>query len=656
MDDLMLHDAPPLLDRPQPTRTEGPTGYLFRLAETNFMSLRDLAQLGIAFTPASLQQQRLLPAAELYPELHAHIRHLADLQQKQPGIWNQRYARYCPYCLAEEPRWRVGWEALYFDACPRHGVWLVDHCSSCGEFLTWQRDSLLRCNCGADLRQELPEEAPATTMLLAEALENMLLQQVTHTEHGYPFHGLTIEQAQRLIRYLGGYLDPAAISKPLKITHAGRLDVSWRITSLAAEMLIFWPEKFHMALDAQQVMNGGAKKSLNAVFKEAYQYLYQGGLREPAFYPVREAFQQWFAQSWEGGATRRNRRIPAELLQDMQWISGKAAANKLGISMARLRYLIRSGQLEGEETISGKRKRFLMVRKDQLPQLEERLAGEITMTKAMEILGLGKVRMRRILKLLFPSARRINDQPYLPWCITSTEVYQLAEFGEELPRVYCVADDEIALADVLQYWQWNADEVVSLVEEVQAGKLKLTATLIGKTGISRWVFNRRGLKQWRMALPTERVNWITIPELAALLGVKQQVAYWLTQNDFIQAQKIGTLKHHGSRVRKRDLDRFLRQYIFGTEIADLIGHSPRKAMNMLKAESIYPLRGTSIEACRQLVYSRSDALDRFIEHHRITDPVKWRDTVRKRRNAWERIIQEDGTPVPLPSQFGLEPD
>ncbi|ASJ26311.1 TniQ family protein [Laribacter hongkongensis] len=647
--------APTLLLRPHPSRTEGPTGYLFRLAEANFMNLRDLEEMGIAFNPETLLQQQLLPHPQLYPELHDQIRYVARLQQEQPGIWNRQHARFCPYCLSQNPHWQIGWEILHIDTCHKHGMWLIDQCTSCGEHLTWQRDSLLRCNCGADLRQEIPEEAPLASVLLSEALEQILARQTIGFQHGYPFQGMTIAQAQSLIRYLGVYLEPAGCQKPLKIANSGVMAVSWAISSLAAEMLIFWPEKFHQALDALQNTGSEARISLKAVFKEAYQYLYKGGLRGGVYSPVREAFEQWVSHNWKGALAKRNRRLTDTVLENAQWIPGKAAADRLGISMARLRYLIRSGQLDGQETISTKGRRFLMVRKDQLAKMEEELAGEITMTKAMEILGLGKIRMRRILKLLFPSARRVNDQQHLPWCISSTEVYQLAEIGEELPRVYCIDDDEISLADVLHYWQWNADEIVSLVEEVKARALVLTKMLIGKAGISRWVFKRKDLIQWRAAMQTDRINWITIPELAKVLGVKQQVAYWLTQNDYIRSHKLGTSKLHGSRVRKVDVDRFLRLHIFGTEIADRIGHSPRKAMLMLKAVSISPLRGTSIEACRQLVYPRSEALDRFIARHSVGDLTKWHDTVKRRQKAWERIIYENGTPEPDPSHFRLEP-
>ena len=106
-------------------------------------------------------------------------------------------------------------------------------------------------------------------------------------------------------------------------------------------------------------------------------------------------------------------------------------------------------------------------------------------------------------------------------------------------------------------------------------------------------------------------------------------------------------------MRKADVDGFLRQYIFGTETADRIGRFPRKVMNMLKHLAIYPLRGTSIEAGCQLVYTRTDGLARFLERYQVGDPIKWWDTVRRRQSAWERIIQKDGTPVSAPSIHSL---
>lgn len=647
--------VPDLLIRPHPHRNEGPQGYLLRLAEANFMTAHQLGELGISVDAGVLHRQQLMPNPALDPDLHGHVKRVGQLFQNTRRIWNQQHARFCPRCLAEDPTWQASWEILFFDVCPRHGLWLVDQCSSCGKPLGWGRDSLLRCSCGSDLRQEHPEEAPWFDALLAERLENRLLQKQDSIVLGtYPFADLNLEQLQRLIRYVGSYLDPARGPKPLKIRHAGSMDVSWPVTSLAAEILFDWPRAFYEALNQLQEAAPEGKTGLKGKFDQAYAYPYHA-LREPAFTTVREAFETWVSERWKGGAAKRNRRLSHDLLANMQWIPGKAAADKLGISMDHLRYLIRKGELEGQESVKASGRRFIMVRKDQLYAMAEKLVNEITMTKALEILGIGKVRLQRILKLLFPSSRRITDRVYMPWCIPRGEVMTLAELGMELPVLAAPEENQVTFAHVLKYWNWSADEVVSLVESVKQQTMYPEARLDGAAGITRWIFHREKLRAWHQQLDSGRANWVTIPEMAKILCIKQQVAYWLTQNSYIRAEKLGTIRDVGSRVKKLEVERFVREYIFATEIADRVGRSSRKVMRMLKELSIYPLRGdSSAEPCRQLVYRRIDALDRFIQKHGIELPGDYDQRKKKRENAWDRIIWSYETKPPDHSHFDLE--
>ncbi|MEJ2795119.1 TniQ family protein [Iodobacter sp. LRB] len=657
MNDLVMA-TPDLLIRPYPATTEGPTGYMFRLAEANFMRPRDLIEMGITLQPEVLSLHQLLPKEMLFPELHVYMARMHTLRSEQSAIWNQRYARFCPLCLIAEPVWQASWEVFFFDSCPHHGGWLVDQCSTCGEHLDWHRESLIRCQCGSDLREEKVEEAPWFVKRLSMVMECILLSKpLPDYSDAYPFAGLNPLQLQTLIRYLGAYLDPQAGPKPLKIRNSGLLEASWPITTLAAQILFEWPSGFDQAFT--NLLKGAKSESttLRGVFDQAYEYIYRGAIRGGAYLPVREAFNVWLTEHWPNGANHRNRRLAVSLLADMQWVPAKAAQDQLGISRARLRFLIQHGELEGQELVTKAGRYRMMVRKDQLTQLEERLAGEITMTKAMEILGLGKLRFRRILKILFPSARRVNDQLFLPWNIPRQEVYSLIEIGEELPLISTIDERQIAFTHVLKFWQWNADEVVSVIEAVRDGGLQLQGNWIGASGVVRWIFDRVELQRWHQALDKGRANWVTIPELAELLGVKQQVAYWLTLNGYIPSIKLGSKKQLGSRVKKKDLDRFLRRYIFGTEIADRIGRSPRKAMHMLADTNIYPLRSQHGDPCRQTVYTRSEVLDRFLARYSVIseeDALAIRGTTRRREKAWQRIIYENGTDQPDESPFRLD--
>lgn len=601
---------PDLLLRPPPGRTEGPEGYLLRLAEANCMTVEELTQVGIGFDPACLSRHHLLPDQVLDPDLHAHVSRIAHLKKVTGRIWNQRFVRFCPLCLADDPTWRVSWELFFHDACPRHGVWLVDQCSSCGQAVKWKRDSLLRCQCGSDLREETPGVAPDNLRRLCAALERKLLH-ASADDSPPPLAGLDVDQTQRLIRYLGTHLDPHANPRPLKLRNAGRLENSWPVSSLAAEIVFHWPEAFHQAWNRlQESCAPREKKGLAGTFHYAYHYLYKG-LRESEFDPVREAFERWMAEHWKGGIAGRNRRLPPDLLKNVQWIPGKVAADKLGISPTRLRHLIRAGTIDGEESISTAGRSFIVVRRDQLDRIDAELAGEITMSEAMEMLGIGKIRMQRLLRLLFPNARRTWEKEYLPWRIPRGEVEALLDAVKNLPVVGIPEEHQVSLGYVFKYWSWSGEEILALVEAVKAGTLQPQSFLDSARGISRWIFDIAQLRALQRSLDPNRSNWVSIPEMARILGVKQQVAYWLTHHGFVRAEFLGRLKNLGSRIRRDEVERFRQNHIFGREIAAILGRSSAKVMRMLAEHGIYPLRAPN-EPSRMLVYARSDEIQRFL--------------------------------------------
>jgi len=603
---------PILLARPFPQREEGPQGYLLRLAEANFLTLRDLEQLNVRFDLANLQRNQLMPDRELDPLLYAHVERINGLADNMGRSWNRQQARWCVHCLGESPVWQASWELLFHDACPQHGVWLVDRCSSCGSPVHWSRHHLMRCPCGADLRAEATRDCPQSVRQLSGVLASSLFARPVAAEFDIPvLRGMKVEDIQQLIRFLGSYLDPVAGVKPLKRYRAGRLDVSWPVTSLAAEILQGWPSTFHCSLSRRLDTAHGEKPGPGAFLNRLSHYLYRG-LRGRAFDHVRQSFEHWLAENWKRGLNRRNRRLPPALLAQVQWIPGGMAAERLGISIDRLSYLVREGHLDGEEWIGTTGRRFLTVRRDQLDNISIQIASEMTMSAAMEVLGIGKVRMQRVLRLLFPSARRTYDKEFLPWCVPRGEVEALLSLASHLPVVGIPDEDQVSLAHIFKYSHWNADEIVALVEAVRAGTIVPLSLLDSARGIARWVFESGQLRAWVLTQNSSRANWVSIPELAKILEVKQQVAYWLTQNGFIPAERLGAIKGVGSRVRRSDIDLFHQNYIFGREIAAILGRSSRKVMMMLAEQGIYPIRGHSSEPCRQLVYSRKDEIQRFL--------------------------------------------
>lgn len=614
---------PLLLMRPHPLRTEGPRGYLLRLAEANWTTCRELQHLGVFFEPRVLQSQCLLPDVSINPDLHKTIILVAECLQQFPRVWNHQFSRFCPQCLAEDAFWRIGWELLFHDACSQHGVWLIDLCGSCGENVSWDRDHLVRCQCGSDLRTEQASDCPDSVARLSSILLEKL-EPLTTGLLPLPFEKLDIAQTQQLIRYMGSYVQPEAGRNPLKIQQAGSMVASWSITSLAAEILLNWPNAYHQSLEKIQASSDDAQtRKLSGVFGRAYHYLYLG-LKAAAFNPVRHAFEEWLCSSWRGGLAKRNKRLALLMLDQATWIPGSLARDELGISHQRLLHLIREGVLDGETEVSQAGRKFLMVRRDQLELAREALDGAIDMKTAGALLGLTKARMRQILRLLFPHARKVGAAASTAWSISCAEVENLLTFSHELPKVSIPDEGCVSLGHMFRYWAWTAQEIVALIRAVCKAELTIVNQIDGTVGISSWVFKESELQVWKAKAIQGYGEWLSVIQVARLLNIKQQAAYDLVNKHFIYGDKQHQRPRGGVRVKRVAIEIFKQKYAFCTELAQRIGVSPRKVRLILAEFYIQPVSGPGIDGARQLVYLRSEELEMAIQGYISKEEVEYR--------------------------------
>lgn len=597
-----------LLLKIAPYRTEGPYGYLLRLAQTNLLRISDLAEFDIIYDDEVLNRNGLLPPQEIDPVLTNWVSSVTELRQKAPRVWNAKHARFCPKCLQEDPSWHAEWEVYFYDACAKHGTWMVDQCSSCGQAVNWHRDQLLRCPCGSDQQTESTTPAPNEVTALSRVIAQKLFKSGENSTP-VPLRGLSLDQTQRLVRYLGMHLNPAGMPKSLKLFNAGLMRVSWNVTTTAAAILANWPTAFQARFTALQDINADdTKAGLSKMFRRAYSHLYRG-LKEPEFELVRLAFEQWLTENWKGGLAIRNRRLQEELVQKVRWIPATKAAARLGVRAKRIRHLVTQGLLDGSESVSHTGRHFLLVRRDQVEALDQRDITEVNLSAAMELLGLGKVRLRELVRLLFPTAYRpASEHGYPPWRINRTEVETYLEIGADRPILQSLEEHQVALSHVLKHWAWDTDEIIDLIEDVRDGKVPLEGLLDGAPGLARWLFNAQALKLWRHGRASGQSNWLSVPRLAKVLGVKQEVAYWLVRNDFIHGEKLRPQRGAGTRVSALELLRFRQNYVFATEIADALKTTSRKAGDFLAVQGIYAVSGRGIEKCGKIFYARTEAL------------------------------------------------
>lgn len=601
-----------LLMRPHPYRKEGPKGYMLRLAEANWMTAGELQMIGLVYDSMALLNEGLLPPKQLDPELHACVDRYSALLFDKKRVWNHRHPRFCPSCLADEPFWRVEWELLYHDACPKHGVWLIDQCSSCGRDISWSRTSLIRCQCGADLRAEKSSPCPPSVCDLSEILKNKINTPLSEVPCPAPFTKTNVEETQRIIRYLGTYMDESSGKNPLKVQQAGLMSRSWALTSLAAEISKKWPTALQASLDKLQSKGAERNKpTLNKVFGSAYHYLYKA-LKGAAFEEVRTAFEIWLSTSWQAGLAKRNKRLTKSIVENASWIPANLACEILGISHQRLAYLIREGVIEGETYITDKGRKSVMVRRDNLETVKHNLSGEIDMRTTGALLGLSKNRMRQILRFIFPDARKSGVSSSSPWTVSRFEVNKLLDVGQSIPML-CIPDEgDVSLNHMLRFWAWSAKDIADLIHAVRTAEFLPKNVIEGSLGISGWVFNENNIKAWREKSIQGFGTWLNVTQVAKILGVKQQIAYSLVNMHLIKSELVHGQPNGGKRVHRKEVDSFNRQYIFSTEVGHRLGVHPLTAISLLQKNQIKPISGPGIDEGLRMLYFRNDELERVI--------------------------------------------
>lgn len=575
-----------LLLMPNPGEIEGPSGYRMRVAEANLLPFRDIVASRLSVPKDSEKAHLIL---ERWRVLEA-----------SPTIWVRSRVRCCPVCLALHDQGRIGWELLFADACAGCGHWLLDSCSACGEPLTWRRDALTRCGCGANLCEQTSPMAPTALVRMSRAMEQLALG-LTTCELS-TLNGLTVSQCSRLVRLLGAYGSPRHQRSPQKIVGADTLEVSWSISSFAAEVLANWPGGFHSFLNSHLSGTSVAAGRMQGVFGSFYRALYKG-LPDPEFEWVRHAFEDFIAENWTGAIGRRNRRLPETVLARMAWIPAPEAASQLGMSMRRLDYLIHSGQVTAKRRTSAAGREFVMVRRQDVLAVRGDVTSALTLAKAASLLGLKRQRLGWLLPRICPDAVKLTLQG-TPWVIPSTWLQGWLTLVCVTPVISEPSSDLVSLDFLLRYGPLDDHSVADLLNNIAKHKVQPIGRLGHCTGIAGLLLNRNAIDMYQRS----GQQGLSAPETAERLGVKQEVIYALIRIGLLEEEERRDSRRKAAVISTSALDQFNTTYVFATEVARSINQSPRAVIRALLEDGIEPVAGPSLGNCRQVVYARSDLI------------------------------------------------
>lgn len=604
-----------LLVTPQRLPDEGPMGYRFRLASANLLSVRSLVALlpheegeSCAFADAELIDDRSIDGGgidEASPDL------AAMRQGRNCGSsssWIVRWARFCPRCLGAREAWHAGWEVLFADACALCGNWLVDTCGKCAQRISWRRLELQGCDCGELLACQPTSAAPEAVAKLSRALASAAMGR--DILEPAVVQGLTLAQLLRLVRLLGAYGTSEGQRTPQKVLAIDRLEISWPIVCVAAEVLCTWPQGFSMLLDRLKTFSRerGSRKFVG-VFGGFYAALY-AGFSHPAFDFLRRAFENYVAANWTGAFARRNTRLATSVMDSMSWIPANRAQDMLGVSRTRLNALVAEGKLKGELRLSAKGRKFLVVNKTDVAAIQPMVRDVVPLGDAARKLGLKAGRLLAMLPLLCPEARQQAargsrwDIP-LAWIERWTRLLAAAAPLSDPTR------DMVTLRQVLRYWPWTNGQLARFLVDVQSDRLLPIGRSANPDDLGGLLFMKEMLRAWFAA--TFRATQgeeteMTVPQAAAWLDVKQEVAYALVRAGLLETTARQTGRRRQRCVSVDSLMRFHGLYVFARDVARQLGCSPKAAATRLAERGMSPMAGPALNGCRQLLFERAGVM------------------------------------------------
>lgn len=584
--------------RPRPLPGESTPGFLMRVASANgFGSVPQLyTSLRVRTRPAFDELcARLCLTDDERGYLFGALPSQWGLDTVPRGLclsdFNHTCRRWCPACLKEGLFLQGRWSLKLACACTRHAAWLQDVCAKCGTTTRWSDVDQQRCQCGASLPEAPTEHVTGNVLRVTK----LLCGDGNYNAELGDDVKLSPAEAHRMVRYLGLFSAQIRPAHPGQIADLHRMPMARALVLGAADFLESWPSGIH-ALMAKLQVSVPQSPSVRKTFFPLYRVLYKD-LSDPCFQFLRDAFEGYLREHWQGLVCRRNKLMKPQTVAAHPWLTLPQMAAAASVPTSVVRHLVQ-GKLVSAATAllpSGRQSRTLHL--GDLVHIRAATEGAVSIEQAARVLKLPERRMRTLIAegVIMPIISRQLTPNAAAWLISKAEIDRL----HVQPDV-ALTGEGIAVRDVLKYWRLREHEDISFIKAVLARKLSAKAQKQDLVPLGVATFDRAAIKQWLTSSRSELGEGLSIDQVAHDMGVKQQVAYELMRQGLLTTAQRGTL---GNRVMTSDLQRFRATYVSLADLARTVHRSPR---TLLSEMSAMPVCGPAVNGARQYFFRRVD--------------------------------------------------
>lgn len=482
------------------------------------------------------------------------------------GIRSAAQLRVCPACLREgSTHWQESWTSSFLPICPIHQVWLTDECTACGSQIKFSSSNLQTCKCGEPFGRAA--DAPVDGEI-ARALHR------GDTPH-------------ELLIWLGALARFGLTTKPQKRATVRRVSVQRDLAIAGARIINGWPEAFAELL--VQLRQPPLATGVPQLLREAFPNLSRM-VRDIASDMWRRRVQDAMrAFVIESARSSNPISTPTEKATELQ-PSLRMLAQELNVSLRRLSHLIDS-MPDGHLCIrrAGKGRRKLVVREEHRQMLKAHLDDSFTIGQAVDLLG---IQPRRVAVLVASGTLQACGAN-----ISRSSVQELTCMVLTRYRTSVASEGTVSLSEAFRKWV-RAQDTYEFLAAVCAGELHVHSSekspRLGDLNLSV-----KEVRAWR---PTERLNrmdWLTIPQAAIALKLKQEVLYGLVNQGLISTQVRDTGRRNSRSISSTELRRFQEQYEPLVSAARRAGVLPRNAYSWALNGHLQLVSGPSVDGARQ---------------------------------------------------------
>lgn len=489
-------------------------------------------------------------------------------------------ARWCPHCLsAPQPYWRKDWTdgpAI----CLEHRCWLLDQCTVCGKPATWRGLRFRRCRCGADLAHQ--PASPWSTDLAA-LLELRDLVAVRHLD------ALDLDQRWALAEVLGALGRYGLQGKPIKRTSTRLVSHQRDVVERGASCIVYAAEEMATLLERLRApCRTGQQAQLAHEAWPGLLRLLRAQLNGAALgWALSEIDRYTDGAALQGVPIQRTRRhggAPS---------GASALAASVGIRVERVPELLADCKLSLPTRQSRAGRRMLVVDHAAVSVVRQHLNDHVAARSAQRRFGLAAGRLAQLAEtsLVQRTGNRFSVSS-IQCMLDRISGIPPAAAATQLGSPDWVPLDRALRLLVPQAW------TVEFFQALEAGALQVrccgerTHRAAGLQVIAAEV------KVW-ISSSKASDDFMLIPQAAALLGLKQEVAYHLVRVGLIATSNRRLGRRVARVISQRELDRFRSAVSPLSEVARANGINFRAAKAWAVSQGITLVSGPGLDGGRQ---------------------------------------------------------